>query len=83
MMAGQKGIRMNLILEVVWTLGRRVEYPVDADKWSRAHDELDFVTLECAEGVYLFYKETGRVILDDGKRHFVVPVVRWRLVEDE
>ena len=73
---------MARLLEVRWSRTESCSYYVDRDKFSKAHDHRDHISLNSFEGTYRFSKIDRSVILDDGVRTRPVKVLNWTTIDD-
>ena len=73
---------MTILLEVRWNRTESCSYYVDKDKFSKAHDHRDHISLDSFEGTYRFSKIDRSVILDDGVRTRPVSVLSWTTIDD-
>ena len=73
---------MTILLEVRWSRTESCSYCVDRDKFSKAHDHRDHISLDSFEGTYRFSKIDRSVILDDGVRTRPVKVLNWTTIDD-
>lgn len=71
---------MGKLLEVKWSTTESETYYVDADKYSKAHDHKNNVTLDAFSGTYSFNKATRLVTLDDGVTQRLTHVDTWKLI---
>lgn len=67
------------LLKVRWSKTEAATYYVDADKFSRAHDRKNEVTLASYSGTYHFSKSNGSVTLDTGVEVRTSKVESWEL----
>ena len=74
---------MARLLEVIWSRTESCSYYVDKDKFSKAHDHRDHISLDSFEGTYRFSKIDRSVILDDGVRTRPVSVLNWTTIDDD
>ena len=74
---------MAILLEVRWSRTESCSYYVDKDKFSKAHDHRDHISLDSFEGTYRFSKIDRSVILDDGVRTRPVSVLSWTTLDDD
>ena len=74
---------MARLLEVRWSRTESCSYYVDKDKFSKAHDHRDHISLNSFEGTYRFSKIDRSVILDDGVRTRPVSVLSWTTLDDD
>ena len=74
---------MARLLEVRWSRTESCSYYVDKDKFSKAHDHRDHISLYSFEGTYRFSKIDRSVILDDGVRTRPVSVLNWTTIDDD
>ena len=73
---------MARLLEVRWSRTESCSYYVDRDKFSKAHDHRDHISLDSFEGTYRFAKRDRSVTLDDGVRTRPVKVLNWTTIDD-
>ena len=73
---------MARLLEVRWSRTESYTYYMDRDKFSKAHDHRDHISLDSFEGTYRFSKIDRSVILDDGVRTRPVSVLNWTTLDD-
>ena len=73
---------MAILLEVRWSRTESCSYYVDKDKFSKAHDHRDHISLDSFEGTYRFAKRDRSVTLDDGMRTRPVSVLSWTTLDD-
>ena len=74
---------MARLLEVRWSRTESCTYYMDKDKFSKAHNHRDHISLDSFEGTYLFSKRDRSVILDDGVRTRPVSVLNWTTLDDD
>ena len=74
---------MAILLEVRWSRTESCSYYIDRDKFSKAHDHRDHISLDSFEGTYRFSKIDRSVILDDGVRTRPVSVLSWTTIDDD
>ena len=74
---------MARLLEVRWSRTESCSYYVDKDKFSKAHDHRDHISLDSFEGTYRFSKIDRSVTLDDGVRTRPVSVLSWTTLDDD
>ena len=74
---------MAKLLEVRWSRTESCSYYVDKDKFSKAHDHRDHISLNSFEGTYRFSKKDRSVILDNGVRTRPVKVISWTTIDDD
>ena len=74
---------MAKLLEVRWSRTESCSYYVDKDKFSKAHDHRDHISLNSFEGTYRFSKRDRSVTLDDGVRTRPVSVLSWTTAYDD
>lgn len=81
-------MKKQKMLHVVWSEREEATYYVDKDKYSRAHESGDVVTLKAFEGTYTFDKKSlqrGRSsiapILDTGTQKRQTSIVIWKLYD--
>ena len=72
---------MVRLLEVRWSHTESCTDYMDKDKFSRAHNHRDHVSLDSFEGTYRFYKKDRSVTLDDGVRTKPVSVLNWTITD--
>ena len=65
-------------LEIQWNDNISTNYYVDKDKYSKAHDKKDVVTLNTNSGIYSFNKDTKEVSLFDGVKTRIINVKSWK-----
>lgn len=70
-------------LTVRWSKTETATYYVDADKFSRAHEQPEGVTLDSTGGKYHFNPRTGSVTIDTGAEVRTVKVDNWELTIEE
>ena len=73
---------MARLLEVRWSRTEGCSYYVDKDKFSKAHDHRDHISLNSFEGTYRFSKKDRSVILDNGVHTRPVKVLNWTTIDD-
>lgn len=71
------------ILRVRYNQYEQVDYYLDKDKWSRAHDKGNVITLDAWEGTYTFNKLTKKVFLDTGVKKLESTIWWWEVLEVE
>ena len=74
---------MARLLEVRWSRTESCTYYMDKDKFSKAHNHRDHISLDSFEGTYRFSKKDRSVILDDGVRTRPVSVLSWTTIDDD
>lgn len=81
-------MKKQKMLHVVWSDREEATYYVDKDKYSKAHDSGDVITLKAFEGTYTFDKtslqrgrSTTAPILDTGTQKRQASVISWKLFE--
>ena len=74
---------MAILLEVRWSRTESCSYYVDKDKFSKAHDHRDHISLNSFEGTYRFSKRDHSVTLDDGVRTRPIKVLGWTTLDDD
>ena len=74
---------MARLLEVRWSRTESCAYYMDKDKFSKAHNHRDHISLDSFEGTYRFSKRDRSVILDDGVRTRPVRVLSWTILDDD
>ena len=74
---------MARLLEVRWSRTESCTYCVDRDKFSKAHNHRDHISLDSFEGTYRFAKIDRSVTLDDGVRTRPVSVLSWTTLDDD
>ena len=74
---------MARLLEVRWSRTESCTYYMDKDKFSKAHNHRDHISLDSFEGTYRFSKIDRSVILDDGVRTRPVSVLSWTTIDDD
>ena len=74
---------MARLLEVRWSRTERCTYYMDRDKFSKAHNHRDHISLDSFYGTYRFAKRDRSVILDDGVRTRPVSVLSWTILDDD
>ena len=74
---------MAILLEVRWSRTESCSYYIDRDKFSKAHDHRDHISLDSFEGTYRFAKRDRSVTLDDGVRTRPVSVLSWTTLDDD
>ena len=77
------GCPMAKLIEVRWSRTENCSYYVDKDKFSKAHDHRDHISLNSFEGTYRFCKIDRSVTLDDGVRTRPVNVLSWTTTYDD
>ena len=65
-------------LEIEWNDKESTNYYVDKDKYSKAHDKKDVITLDSFSGTYTFNKNTKEVSLFDGVKTRIINVKSWK-----
>ena len=73
---------MARLLEVRWSRTESCSYYIDRDKFSKAHDHRDHISLDSFEGTYRFSKIDRSVTLDDGVRTRPVKALNWTTIDD-
>lgn len=73
---------MAILLEVRWSRTESCSYYVDKDKFSKAHNHRDHISLDSFDGTYRFSKIDHSVILDDGVHTIPVKVLNWTTLDD-
>lgn len=71
------------LLKVRWSKTEAAIYYVDADKFSRAHEQPEGITLDSTGGEYHFNPGTGSVTIDTGTEVRKVKVDNWELSIEE
>ena len=74
---------MDRLLEVRWSRTESCTYYMDRDKFSKAHNHRDHISLDSFEGTYRFAKRDRSVTLDDGVRTRPVSVLSWTTLDDD
>ena len=74
---------MARCLEVRWSRTESCTYYMDRDKFSKAHNHRDHISLDSFEGTYRFSKRDRSVTLDDGVRTIPVSVLSWTTLDDD
>ena len=74
---------MARLLEVRWSRTESCIYYMDRDKFSKAHNHRDHISLDSFEGTYRFAKRDRSVTLDDGVRTRPVSVISWTTLDDD
>lgn len=81
-------MKKQKMLHVVWSEREEATYYVDKDKYSKAHDSGEVVTLKAFEGTYTFDKTSLRrgrsvtaPILDTGTEKRQASVISWKLFD--
>lgn len=74
---------MARLLEVRWSRTESSTYYMDRDKFSKAHNHRDHISLDSFEGTYRFSKIDRSVTLDDGVRIRPIKVLNWTTVDDD
>ena len=72
---------MARLLKVRWSHMESCTYYMDKDKFSRAHNHRDHVSLNSFEGTYRFNKKDRSVTLDDGVHTRPVNVLNWTITD--
>ena len=74
---------MARLLEVRWSRTESCTYYMDKNKFSKAHNHRDHISLDSFEGTYRFSKKDRSVTLDDGVRTRPVKVISWTTIDDD
>jgi hypothetical protein len=77
-MKERKQMKKQAMLHVQWNKDESATYYIEKDKYSRAYDLGDIITLHAYSGIYSFNKITRKVTRFNGVNSVPVEVLNWK-----